>query len=265
MWVPPFFRYFFFWFFANKNLTPFNCAAWQCGLPFLDFFRSNKTWLHSIALPCGVGSPELTKEDHVLVISFDVNTSDSGRLKGILFYFLRKREYPFPLQNKDQPYKREKISVSDKDYLQVYILPIWSILNKRRNQKKGSKCELTLTGCGFQAGATTVEQRKELVCIYQIDDPETIILKWMWWMLWMIFQACVETVKTWRKSSSAWEVPGKYLGPPRKEAQFSWGVIMLIIMIMMMLMFSNHDFHPSCRLVVNIIKCWCRWWQCTCS
>ena len=27
---------------------------------------------------------------------------------------------------------------------------------------------------------------------------------------------------------------------------------MLIIMIMMMLMFSNHDFHPSCRLVITI-------------
>ena len=36
-------------------------------------------------------------------------------------------------------------------------------------------------------------------------------------------------------------MPGKYFGPPRKEAQFSLGDIMLMIMIM----FSNHDFQPS--------------------
>ena len=39
-----------------------------------------KTWFQVIVLSDGVGSPDLTKDAHVLVISFDMDTSVSGRL-----------------------------------------------------------------------------------------------------------------------------------------------------------------------------------------
>ena len=44
-----------------------------------------KTWLQVIALPGGVGSPEVTKEAQVLVISFDIDASVSGRLEHFIF------------------------------------------------------------------------------------------------------------------------------------------------------------------------------------
>ena len=44
-----------------------------------------KTWLQVIALPGGVGSPDVTKEAQVLVISFDIDASVSGRLEHFIF------------------------------------------------------------------------------------------------------------------------------------------------------------------------------------
>ena len=38
-----------------------------------------------IALPGGVGSPDVTKEAQVLVISFDIDASVSGRLEHFIF------------------------------------------------------------------------------------------------------------------------------------------------------------------------------------
>ena len=54
-----------------------------------------------IALPGGVGSPEVTKEAHVLVISLDIDTSCSGRLEKNMNYLQKARESLSPLQNKE--------------------------------------------------------------------------------------------------------------------------------------------------------------------
>ena len=58
-----------------------------------------KTWLQLTSLPGGVGSPEVTKEAHVLVISLDIDTSCSGRLEKRMNYLQteREREIGFPL------------------------------------------------------------------------------------------------------------------------------------------------------------------------
>ena len=52
-----------------------------------------------ISLPGGVGSPEVTKEAHELVISLDIDTSCSGRLEKRMNYLQteREREIGFPL------------------------------------------------------------------------------------------------------------------------------------------------------------------------